>query len=205
MALVVGLTGPIGCGKSTVGRLLAELGATVIDADALARHVTDADGAALDEIRARFGASVFTEAGTLDRAGLGRIVFADSGALADLERIVHPRVRRLVDEALARAERAGDPVVAIEAIKLVEGGLAERCAEVWLVECAPTSQRERLLGRGMAAQDAEQRVHAQGLDLVDRLESALGDRAHRRLSTEGTLDETRLRVEAALADALDRH
>jgi dephospho-CoA kinase len=142
---------------------------------------------------------------TLDRAGLGRIVFADSGALADLERIVHPRVRRLVDQALARAERAGDPVVAIEAIKLVEGGLAERCAEVWLVECAPTSQRERLLGRGMAAQDAEQRVHAQGLDLVDRLESALGDRAHRRLSTEGTLDETRLRVEAALADALDRH
>jgi dephospho-CoA kinase len=93
-------------------------------------------------------------------------------------------------------------VVAIEAIKLVEGGLAERCDEVWLVECAPEAQRARLAARGVAAEDAEQRLAAQGRDLAGRLEALLADRPHRRLSTDSTLDETRDRVEDALASAL---
>jgi dephospho-CoA kinase len=200
--LVIGLTGPIGCGKSTVGRMLADVGARVIDADALARRVTEPGTPALPEIRRRFGEAVFDAAGELDRAALARVVFADPDALLALERIVHPQVRRLIDEELRQAAAEGMPVVAIEAIKLVEGGLAERCDEVWLVECAPEAQRARLAARGVAAEDAEQRLAAQGRDLAGRLEALLADRPHRRLSTDGTLDETRDRVEDALASAL---
>lgn len=202
--LVIGLTGPIGCGKSAVARMLAELGATVIDADVLARHATAPGTPALPEIRRRFGDAVFAVDGSLDRPALGRVVFADPAALADLEQIVHPHVRRLVDDALRAAADSADAVVAIEAIKLVEGGLAERCDEVWLVDCAPATQRTRLAARGMDASDVEQRIAAQGADLVEHLAAALGERPHRRLSTEGALTDTRERVEAALAAALER-
>ena len=199
---VIGLTGPIGCGKSTVASILAGLGGTVIDADALARAVTAPGQPALAEIRARFGDAVYHADGSLDRAALGRVVFSDAAALADLEWIVHPGVRRLIVEALERATAVADPFVAIEAIKLVEGGLAEQCDEVWIVECAPEAQRARLLGRGMTPADADARMAAQGPHLAHRLAEALGQGRERHLSTDGSLEETRERVEDALADAL---
>jgi dephospho-CoA kinase len=182
--------------------MLAEIGARVIDADVLARRVTDLGTPALPEIRARFGDAVFGADGALDRAAVAGLVFADPAALADLERIVHPHVRRLVEHELQRAAADSVPVVVIEAIKLVEGSLAERCDEVWLVKCAPAAQRARLTQRGLSAADAEQRLTAQGPDLAARLERLLAERAHRRLATDGTLEETRQRVEDALADAL---
>src|SRR6188472_3662528 len=142
--LLIGITGPIGCGKSTVGRMLAELGGTVIDADVLARRATEPGRATLPQIRERFGAGVFDDDGNLDRAAVARIVFQDADALSALEGIIHPEVRVLVDEELAKATADEAPFVAIEAIKLVEGGLATRCAEVWLIECDPNTQRQRL-------------------------------------------------------------
>jgi dephospho-CoA kinase len=196
--VVIGLTGPIGCGKSTVAAMLGELGGHVIDADALARDVTAPGEPALSAIRARFGGEVFEPSGVLDRAALGEIVFGDPEALRDLEAIVHPGVRRLVEERLERARRAGDPFVVVEAIKLVEGGLAERCDEVWLIECPPDVQRERLAGRGMPEADVERRLAAQGPDLAERLAS----HADRRLDTDDSLESTRERVEDALADVL---
>lgn len=200
---VIGLTGPIGCGKSTVARMLAELGGTIIDADQLARRATEPDSPAVSEIRRRFGASVFTPADTLDRAALARIVFRDPTALADLERIVHPHVRVMVDRQLADAARERVPFAALEAIKLVEGGLAERCSEVWLVDCLPATQRRRLAARGLEESDLEQRISAQGEGLTDRLAAMLdGQATVRRISTDGSLDDTRELVEDALADAL---
>ena len=92
---------------------------------------------------------------------LGRIVFADPAALRDLEAIVHPAVRPRVLAAIAAAEEAGARAVVIEAIKLVEGGLAAACDEVWLVRCEQAVQRERLLGRGTSDDDAAQRIAAQ--------------------------------------------
>jgi dephospho-CoA kinase len=200
---LIGITGPIGCGKSTVARMLADLGGTVIDADALARQVTGAGEPTLGPIRQRFGDKVFRADGTLDRAALARLVFDDPAALADLEGIVHPAVRRLIDHRLEEAGRDRAPFVAIEAIKLVEGGLAERCDEVWLVECLPTTQRHRLAERKVDPRDAEQRMAAQGEDLAERLAAALEGRVRtRRLATEGTLEQTQSLVEDSLADAL---
>jgi len=195
--VVIGLTGPIGCGKSTVAGMLGQLGGAVIDADVLAREVTAPGQPALRAIRDRFGDGVFDSAGVLDRAALGAIVFEDEAALHDLEAIVHPGVRSRIEERLARAEREGDPFVAVEAIKLVEGGLADRCDEVWLVECQPVVQRERLAGRGLDPADIDRRMAAQG-DLTARL----AGRAHRRIETSGPIDEVRECVEDALADVL---
>ncbi|MEX1295778.1 MAG: dephospho-CoA kinase [Candidatus Limnocylindrales bacterium] len=198
MTLIIGLTGPIGCGKSTVGSWLGELGGAVIDADALAREVTAPGQPALRAIRERFGDEVFEASGALDRAALGAVVFSDPAALRDLEAIVHPGVRTLVEQRLERATREADPFAVIEAIKLVEGGLAERCDEVWLIECAPDVQRERLLGRGMDGADVERRLGTQGPDLAERL----AEHATRRIDTSGTREDVRERVEDALADVL---
>ena len=196
--VIIGLTGPIGCGKSTVAAMLAELGGVTVDADALAREVTSPGRPALAAIRERFGDGVFSAPGVLDRAALAAIVFADRAALADLEAIVHPDVRRLVEARLDEARRQGDPFVTIEAIKLVEGGLAERCDEVWLVTCPGATQRQRLAERGMPPADVERRLATQGPDLAARLRPA----AQRCLETTGTKAEVRDRVEDALADLL---
>lgn len=203
--LLIGLTGPIGCGKSNIGLVLGEVGGTVIDADVLARRATDKGAPTLAQVRDRFGDNVFDNDGTLDRGALAAVVFGNDAALADLERIVHPAVRILLEAELQTAARERVPFVVIEAIKLVEGGLAERCDEVWLVECSGATQRARLAQRGTSQADLDRRLAAQGADLAGRLAAQLGDRRGvRHLSTEGTLDETRATVEDALADALER-
>ena len=196
--VLIGLTGPIGCGKSTVAAMLGALGGAIIDADALSRDVTAPGEPALNAIRARFGDDVFERSGVLDRAALGAVVFSDPEALLDLEAIVHPGVRALLEERCERARRDGDPFVVVEAIKLVEGGLAERCDEVWLIECPVEVQRQRLAGRGMAVADVERRLRTQGPGLADRL----APHADRRIDTTGSMESIREHVEDALADLL---
>lgn len=196
-AVRIGITGPIGCGKTQVARWLAELGAVAVDADEVARAVTAPGQPAHDEVLRHFGPSVAGGDGTLDRAALGRLVFGDPARLRELEAIVHPAVRARILESLARADSEGAPAVALEAIKLVEGGLAALCDEVWLVACGRAAQRARLAARGLATADAAQRIAAQA-GLAERLRPS----ATRVIGTDGAPDETRALVAAAYAEAV---
>jgi dephospho-CoA kinase len=196
-AVRIGLTGPIGCGKSTVLGWLRRLGAAVIDADQLARAVVAPGEPTLEAVIARFGEQYRGADGGLDRAALGKLVFASPADLADLEAIIHPAVRPRILAAIAEADSAGAPALVIEAIKLIEGGLASVCDEVWVISCTPEEQRERLLGRGMAADDADRRIVAQG-DLVEHLSPV----ATRILDTSGGRGVARARVIAAFHAAV---
>jgi dephospho-CoA kinase len=189
MTIRIGITGPIGCGKSTVASWLDELGAMVIDADQVAREATAPGEPALDAVIDRFGERYRRPDGSLDRGMLGRLVFADPAALAALEAIVHPAVRTRIEIAVADAEATGTPAAVVEAIKLVEGGLAEMCDEVWLVTCDPERQLERVLARGSDEAEAAQRIAAQD-DPARRLRPA----ATRIIDTSGEIEETRRRV-----------
>jgi dephospho-CoA kinase len=193
----IGLTGPIGCGKSTVAGWLADGGVAVVDADDLARGVTEPGQPGLAAVIERFGATVRRPDGSLDRQRLAAIVFADPDALAALESIVHPAVRPRILAAIEAAEAAGAPAVVVEAIRLVESGLAAVCDEVWLVTCEPTEQRKRLAGRGMDPADAARRIDAQGA-ILERV----GASATRLIDTSGPLSDAKARVVAALRDAI---
>jgi len=191
---VIGLTGNIASGKSAVAAMLAEWGAEVIDADRVAHETLEGDPER-SAVVARFGPGVQRPDGSIDRAALGRIVFADRSALADLEAILHPATRRRI---LERAARSAAPVVVIEAIKLLEGPLVDVVDAVWVVT-APRSERiNRLVKtRHMARDEAERRVDAQNP------ESDKVRRADVVLDNSGSLEDLRRRARAAW-DAIPR-
>lgn len=159
--LIVGLTGGIATGKTTVARMLADRGAVVVDADELAHTVEEPGQPAYRQIVARFGSGVVLPGGHLDRTALGRIVFSDPGALADLERITHPPVRALITEQIAAASASDAPLVAVDIPLLFERG-AERFAGVLLVYAPQAVQLHRLIARsGLDEADARRRIAAQ--------------------------------------------
>jgi len=190
----IGITGPIGCGKSTVAGMLAEHGAVVINADRLVREVYE-DAAVRQAVVDRFGPDVRTSDGSIDRRALAGIVFDDPAALRDLEAIVHPAVRPRILAGIEAADASRAPAVVVEAIKLVESGLAGLCDEVWLITCDPPIQRGRLRDRGLGPDDAERRIASQR-HLRDRVEPV----ATRRIDTSGSLADTRAQVVAAWHD-----
>ena len=159
--LLLGLTGGIGSGKSTVSRRLAELGAVVIDADAIARSVTAAAGAAMPAIRAQFGDDFVTPEGALDRNRMREQVFSNPQAKQQLEAIVHP----LVSEETARQTRAAlaahPPVIVFDVPLLVESAhWRERVDRILVVDCSAATQIERVVARSALAPDAVQRIIA---------------------------------------------
>ncbi|MCP9850039.1 dephospho-CoA kinase [Cyanobium sp. Morenito 9A2] len=158
----LGLTGGIASGKSTVGRLLAERhGLPVLDADLYAREALALGTPAARAVAERYGSPVAAgEPGRVDRAALGRIVFADPSERAWLEGLVHPAVRRRFETELA--ELAAEPVVVLMVPLLFEAGLERLCSEIWLVDCEPKDQLERLISRdGFSHAEAEARLAAQ--------------------------------------------
>jgi dephospho-CoA kinase len=198
MTVRIGRTGPIGCGKTTVAAWLGEReGVVVIDADRVARQVVEPGEPTLDEIIERFGEGLRRPDGSLDRAALGRIVFTDAAALESLEAIVHPAVRPRILAAMTRADKDNATAVVVEAIKLVEGGLASLCDEVWLVTCDPIDQLGRVRMRGMSAAEADHRIATQA-DMTERLEPY----ATRMIDTSDTAAATKARVYEEFEDAL---
>jgi dephospho-CoA kinase len=158
--LRVGLTGGIGSGKSTVGALLAEHGALVIDSDALAREVVAAGSTGLAAVVDAFGPEVLTATGELDRAAMGRRVFADPAARTRLEAVIHPLVRRRAAEIEATAPT--DAVVVHDIPLLVETRQAGDFDVVVVVDAPVEIQIDRLTReRGMTAEEARSRIDAQ--------------------------------------------
>lgn len=156
---VIGLTGNIATGKSVVRRMLEHLGAYTIDADALAHRVIAKGAPGYQPVLNKFGTWLLSDDGQIDRARLGRLVFTDPHALAQLESIIHPYVRQAVDLLVRRATQK---VVVIEAIKLLESSLRERCDSIWVTDAPQQVQVERLVRkRGMSREDALQRIQAQ--------------------------------------------
>jgi dephospho-CoA kinase len=158
--LKVGLTGGIAAGKSEVSRRLAERGAVIIDADAVAREVVAPGTAGLAEITAAFGPEVLDAGGALDRGRLGEIVFADPALLGTLNAIVHP----LVAERMLQIERTAPPdaIVVHDVPLLAENRLADRYDVVVVVDVPDGVQLDRLTGlRGMAEDQARARLRAQ--------------------------------------------
>jgi dephospho-CoA kinase len=198
-APIIGLIGPIGCGKSTVAGWLAQRGAVIIDADRLTRDVMAPGAPVTQAILARFGEEYRRPDGSLDRAALGRLVFADPVRLAELESIVHPAVARIEREAIQSADARRPPAIVVEAIKLVEAGHAAWCDEVWLIVCSASAQLGRLIDRGMDESDARQRIAAQASSLA-----AWRAAATRTINTDADRGAVENAVAAALEEVLDR-
>ena len=160
--LLVGLTGNIASGKSTVAHLLSERGATIIDADILARRVVEVDTSAYRQIVQRWGAEILSSDATLDRAALRRRVFKDPQQLEELNRLVHPEVVRLRDRLIAEARRRGDRIVICDIPLLFERHLAEEFQRIVLVDAPRPMRLERLVReRGLGETEAMDMIAAQ--------------------------------------------
>ncbi|CAB4810115.1 MAG: dephospho-CoA kinase [Actinobacteria bacterium] len=156
--LVVALTGGIGAGKSLVAQYFSELGARVVDADQLSRIAIERGSDGFDEVVTRFGESILRN-GDVDRKALGEIVFKDKAAKADLEAIIHPRVRELFLEVVA--DLASDEILIYEIPLLVETGAAKNFDQIITVEADLEIRKDRLLKRGMFISEIESRLAAQ--------------------------------------------
>ena len=171
MSLVVGLTGGIGSGKSTVADAFAALGVTVVDTDAIAHELSSAQGGAIPEIVAAFGAGVLRPDGALDRTAMRRLVFSDRGAKGRLEAILHPMIRQ---ESERRCRNAvNSPYVVLVVPLLVEnesyGQLVDR---VLVVDCAESAQIERVIVRSGLAEEEVRAIMAVQATRAERLAAA---------------------------------
>jgi dephospho-CoA kinase len=196
--LLVGLTGGIGSGKSTVARLLEKRGAVVFDADLLAREAVEPGTPGHAAVIERFGAAVLAPGGELDREALASIVFANPAARRDLEQIVHPEVRRLFAEG-SEAYRDTDRVVVFSAPLLVETGMHTAFEVLVVVSATVATQIERLMRqRGMSEPSIRARIDAQA-PLEDKAAAA-----DFLVDNEGSLDELESQVEQLWNDLSTR-
>ncbi len=200
--LRVGLTGGIGCGKSTVAAMMRELGCHILDADELAHRLIEPGQPAYDDIVREFGCEILDAAGCVDRAKLGAIVFADPARRARLESFIHPRIFEARTQELLRLEES-DPhgIAVIEAALLIEAGYYKQLDRLIVVWCRPEQQSARLtdpaFGRGMSAEQAQRRMASQ-MDLAGKRKLADDE-----IDNCGTLEETRRQV-VALVENLKR-
>ncbi len=193
--IIIGLTGNIATGKSAVMRLAAENGALTIDADKVVHELLDGDEAIQTAVVEAFGPAVRRADGRIDRPAVGRVVFNDPAALARLEAILHPATRLAIAQ---RIQETTAPVVMLEAIKLLDGPLQDAVDQVWVADCPPETQLQRLLVcRGMGETEATARIAAQApqADKVARADVVI--------DTGGLMADTQAQFEVAWRTLLE--
>lgn len=188
---VVGLTGGIASGKSSVARMLAEKGAVVIDADELSRAAVRPGSPALARIVAEFGSGILLPDGNLDRRRMRSAIFGNEEKRRLLEQILHPEIKRLADEGIAAAAASGQRIVFYMAPLLIEAGITDRVDEIWVVTVRPEIQLQRLMERdAISSSDAR--------NIIDSQMSLAEKERHGRvvIDNSGTPEETRQLVDA---------
>jgi dephospho-CoA kinase len=188
---IIGLTGNIACGKSTVRGMLAEHGAATLDADALVHELYLPGDPVFRAVVDAFGDDIVAADGTLDRRALGRKVFGDPDALARLEGLTHPAV---IERTWQWVARQTTPVVVVDAVKLIEAGIVDGCDALWVVTCPLDEERRRLMTRpGMTDAEADRRLAAQAP------EAEKVARADVVIDNGGTREATRAQIDRAWA------
>ena len=186
---VIGLTGGIGSGKSTVSQFLAELGAVILDADRVGHEALKADTDVWREVVAAFGRQILTPGGDIDRAKLGQIVFSEPESLLRLNQIMHPRMYDMVKARLEEYRRQGVAVVVLEAPLLIEAGWTSLVDEVWVTVASESTVLRRLKERmGLSESDSLARLRSQ-LSSAERIKHA-----DVIIDTDCSLDELKARV-----------
>jgi dephospho-CoA kinase len=187
---VIGLTGGIGSGKTTVSRLLAELGAVIIDADKVGHEAFKPDTEGWREVAAAFGRQILSADGKIDRKKLGEIVFGNPDSLERLNRIMHPRIHNMIKAQLEKYQRQEVEVVVLEAPLLIESGWASTVDEVWVTVASEATVLRRLQERaGLSQPESLARIHSQ-LSPEERARYA-----DVIIDTDCDLDELKARVE----------
>jgi len=194
---LIGLTGNIASGKSVVRQYLENAGALTLDADLIAQDTYLPGQPAWQPILDRFGEDLCSQDGRINRSRLGRLVFSDPQALADLEAIVHPIVWQRLDALL---ERAKTPLVVLEAIRLINSNFEADCDEIWVTTCPEEVRVQRLVEtRGLSEQDALVRVRSQEPE-AEKIRHAT-----RLVTTDGTFARVYQQVSDHLADIAQKH
>lgn len=187
--VVIGLTGGIASGKSTVSRILKELGAEIVDADLVAKEVIRPNTDAWRELVSEFGRGMLNPDKTINRRKLGNMVFPDKTALAKLNRITHPRILKRIDERIAQARQAGVRVLVLDAPLLIEAGMVSIADQVWVVAVDQETQLTRLMARDhFTFQEALNRLNSQ-MPLAEKIKYAAVV-----IDNSGSLEETRARI-----------
>lgn len=198
--VVIGLTGGIACGKSTVSAALASWGVPIVDADQVARDVVDPGSEGLAAVRAAFGDAVISPQGALDRKALGDIVFRDPARRAELNAILHPRIAAESARRLGALAEAGHGFAIYDAALLVENGAHRGMEALIVVTARPEVQRARLIARnGGDAADADARIAAQ-LPLAEKVAAATWV-----VDNSGTMEELAERVRALYTELVLRY
>lgn len=191
--IVAGLTGGICSGKSTVAAMFARLGATVVDADQVARELVEPDQPLFETVVSAFGREIVGADGRIDRRRLGAMVFADPKARRQLEAILHPAIIEQCERCIRQAEVAGAAICLLDAALLIESGWHTRCDAVILVEAREAVRLDRLIkARGLSQDDAMLRIRSQMPQEEKRRY------AHYVIKNEGAFEETERQVRSVL-------
>lgn len=199
MTLVIGLTGGIASGKSTISSIFKAVGWPVIDADLIARQIVMPGSKGLEQIVSRFGSQMLNSDGTLDRKKLGKTVFDDQKKLNDLDKIEHPLIQEAIDDQLAEFKKQNLPVVVLDVPLLFETGMDEECDLTVLAVVDQATQLKRLMKRDQIAKaDAIKKIDSQ-MSLKEKMQ-----RADVIIDNNGTPEQTRSQV-AELVDRVSQH